>query len=146
MEYKIYNINRINNNGFFIGYASIFNIEDSYKDLVLPNAFANSLKNKNLEDIKMLWQHNPETIIGKYININEDYMGLKVEGQINLSNKNIVSDLIKNNYIKGLSIGYRVINADYDKKGRRILKNINLIEISLVKFPANKFAKIIFYK
>ena len=37
-------IKGINNLGKFYGYASVFNVKDSYNDIILPSAFKNSLK------------------------------------------------------------------------------------------------------
>ena len=33
--------------GKFCGYASVFNVKDSYNDIVLPSAFKNTLLKKN---------------------------------------------------------------------------------------------------
>ena len=39
-------IKQINNLGKFCGYASVFNIKDSYNDIVLPQAFKKTLSKK----------------------------------------------------------------------------------------------------
>ena len=143
MEYKTIKINNFDTEkGTFYGYASIFNVEDSYNDIVLAGAFKDSLILKNTKDIKMFWQHNQKMEIGKYIDIHEDQIGLFVEGQIDIVNNYKNYSLVKNNFVNGLSIGYKADKFKFDKKGRRILEKINLLEISLVKFPANKLSNI----
>jgi uncharacterized protein len=53
--------------GKFCGYASVFNIRDSYNDIVLPMAFEKTLQRKNIkQDIKLLWQHAQDKPIGYF--------------------------------------------------------------------------------
>lgn len=149
LEYKENNsiTNKITtNNGLFYGYASVSNVEDSYNDIILNHAFADTLKNKKVEDINLLWQHNKENKIGKFNFIKEDCIGLYVEGEIDIKNNSNIYSYVKNGFIKGLSIGYKVDNAYFDDKGRRIIKKIDLIEISIVSFPANKHSNITYCK
>ena len=132
-----------NKNAIFRGYAIIFNIKDSYNDVITNSAFKNSLL-KGIKNIPLLWQHNQDKQIGYFNNIIEDFVGLYVEGvieNINKENKEIYS-FIKNNIVNGLSIGYTVNDFKIDKKNRRVLTNINLKEISIVSFPANKLSSI----
>lgn len=135
-------------NGKFYGYASVFNVKDSYDDIILNGAFKDSLESKNINDIKLLWQHKKDKIIGKFNIIREDSVGLYVEGELeNINNENInIYSYIKNRFINGLSIGYRVKDASFDNKGCRILKKVDLIEISLVSSPANKYSEITYCK
>ncbi len=44
------------------GYVSVFGVRDSYNELVMPGAFADSLAKHKREGTKplMLWQHNPD--------------------------------------------------------------------------------------
>lgn len=138
MEYKaIQNIKE--ENGIFYGYASVFNVEDSYNDIILNGAFKKSLKNKNIADIELLWEHDKQKPIGKFNIIREDSVGLYVEGKIDDISK---YSYIKSSFINGLSIGYKVDDCYFDDKGRRILKDVNLIEISVVNYPANKYSNI----
>jgi HK97 family phage prohead protease len=127
----------------FYGYASVFNVRDSYNDIVLPTAFKNSLKLKEIKNIKLLWQHNRQKPIGYFINMYEDQIGLFVEGEFDNYN---AYNLVRNNLISGLSIGYKIKNCEVDAKNRRILKDLDLMEISVVSFPANKHSKITYCK
>jgi HK97 family phage prohead protease len=129
--------------GTFYGYASIFNTRDSHNDIILPKAFENSLKIKGVSNIKLFWQHDSSRQIGYFTNIHEDYLGLFVEGKFD-NYKSYC--LVKNNIVSGLSIGYRTKNYNFDKNGSRILGEIDLIEISVVNFPANKHSKVTYCK
>lgn len=143
----ILEIKSIDNLGQFSGYASVFNIIDSYNDIILPQAFKNSLNNN--KEVKMLWQHQQDKPIGYFTTIKEDSIGLYVEGQILLDLQQGLEayKLIKNRGVNGLSIGYCVKQAEYDSKNNtRIIKEIDLFEISIVTFPANKYSNITYCK
>ena len=143
-------IKNINDCGKFCGYASVFNVVDSYKDIILPSAFKNTIESKNIRsDIKMLWQHKQDQPIGYFNIIKEDTIGLYVEGQILLNTQQgqEAYSLIKNKSVNGLSIGYIVKDAEYDTKNNaRLIKEVELFEISIVTFPANKYSNITYCK
>ncbi len=135
----------LDDNGYFKGYASIFNIKDSYNDVILPGAFKNSLKQN--PSIKLLWQHDHKEPIGIISEIKEDEKGLLVSGKLlmELQRAKEAYALIANNVIKGLSIGY-TIEDYFTESNINYLTKINLVEISLVTFPANKLAGINYLK
>jgi len=145
-----FEIKSLDEAGRFSGYASVFNIEDSYKDIILPSAFKKTLEERDVKkSIKLLWQHSAEEPIGYFDLIQEDNVGLYVEGKILLDvekGKEAYS-LIKNGAISGLSIGYNVKKAKFNNdNGTRVISAIDLWEISVVTFPANKFSNITFCK
>ncbi|MBA8667032.1 HK97 family phage prohead protease [Holosporaceae bacterium 'Namur'] len=135
----------INEEGFFKGYASVFNVKDSHNDLIMPGAFTDSLK-MNL-NIKLLWQHDQKEPIGIINKMSQDEKGLLVEGRLllDLNRAREAYSLITNQIIKGLSIGYTIVDYFIEKQTRYLTK-LNLIEISLVTFPANKYAEINYIK
>ena len=146
-----FEIKSIDESGKFYGYASVFNLEDSYHDIVLPNAFTRTLERKSNvgRDIKLLWQHSPEKPIGVFDKIIEDSVGLYVEGRIlmDVEKGREAYSLMKSGAVSGLSIGYSVKNAMVDKvSGIRTISEIDLFEISVVTFPANKYANITYVK
>lgn len=134
--------------GIFTGYGSIFDDEpDSYGDVIERGAFSKTLLNqgRNKNGIAMLYQHNHDMPIGVWTEMVEDNVGLKVKGQlaINTSNGKDAYELMKLGAIKGLSIGYTVKREEMNHdKGCRILKEIELWEISPVTFPAKVSATI----
>ena len=130
--------------GLFFGYASIFNLEDSCKDIIINKAFKDTItKNKT---IPLLWQHDRNKIIGNIYNLREDYIGLYIEGKVNYVKYYKIYSLIKNNLLNGLSIGYIANKFTFNPKGRRIIKSLDLIEVSLVLSPANKLSNVIYCK
>lgn len=130
----------------FEGYGSVFDVEDSYGDIVMRGAFQSTLS-KSLP--VMLWQHNADQPIGVWVTANEDQKGLYLKGEINLEVQagREAYSLIKQKAIKGLSIGYVTEEEEYDHmKGVRKLKKIKLVEVSIVTFPANTHANVIGWK
>jgi HK97 family phage prohead protease len=122
--------------GTFTGYASIWDVVDSYGDSVAKGAFRKTLRDN--ESFPMLWSHNTDTPIG-IITGKEDKTGLAVEGKLNLEVQRAVEirSLMKQKAIKGLSIGYQTLKEDADREaGTRILKEIKLWEISPCVFQA----------
>lgn len=127
--------------GVVEGYGSVFNVEDSVKDIVAPGAFKASIESRRP---KMLWQHDPERPIGVWDEVREDDRGLYVKGRLALKTSQgaEVYALLQAGAIDGLSIGYRPVQSEPDGQGRRILKAIDLWEVSIVTFPANAHATI----
>ena len=74
----------------------------------------------------------------------EDDYGLKIEAEIN--NKTLLgaeaSALIKQKAVSGLSIGFTIKSSDYNSQGLRVIEEVELMEISIVTFPANSRAGI----
>ena len=129
-------IKEITDEGKVTGYGSVFGIEDSYGDVVDKGAFLLSLKERMP---KMLYQHNPSDIVGKWTVANEDSHGLFLEGQImkQLSKGQEVLTLLKEKVLDGLSIGFRTRKAFWDEKDEtRHLTQVDLMEVSFVTFPA----------
>lgn len=135
----------VSEEGTFEGYGSIFNNVDSYGEKVAPGAFGESLARHQREGTKplMLWQHNSDEPIGVWENLAEDGKGLKGTGKFVLETARgrEAHALLKAGAIRGLSIGYREIEAEPDGNNR-ILKKLDLMEISVVSFPANRRANV----
>lgn len=121
------------------GYASLFGIADQGGDVVMAGAYARSLMRLAAEGraVKMLWQHDPAEPIGVWEDIREDAKGLKVRGRIltEVDRGREAVALIAAGAIDGLSIGYRTVTAEKDAKGQRLLREVELWEVSLVTFP-----------
>jgi hypothetical protein len=131
--------------GAFEGYASLFGLRDSCGDIVAPGAFAQSLRRRGAADVKMLWQHRPDEPIGVWREIGEDSRGLKVTGRLDLSvgRAREALSLIRAGALDGLSIGFRTLRSVTDRAiGARRLLEIDLMEISIVTFPALPQARI----
>lgn len=135
----------VSQEGTFTGYGSIFGNVDSYGEKVMPGAFAESLARHRKEGSKplMLWQHDPSEPIGVWEDLAEDGKGLRGTGRFVLETTRgrEAYALLKAGALKGLSIGYREIEAEPDGN-IRLLKKLDLMEISIVSFPANRRARI----
>jgi HK97 family phage prohead protease len=134
----------LNEEGKFSGYASVFNVPDRQNDIVLPGAFKRTLIERGGE-VKLLWQHSFEEPIGVIENLYEDNTGLFMEARLllDVSRGKEAYSLLKAGAVEGLSIGYTVTQYDYaPKTGHRLIKDVDLWEVSLVTFPANAQAKV----
>ncbi|MBD9525589.1 HK97 family phage prohead protease [Paracoccus sp. PAR01] len=128
------------------GYASLFGLTDQGGDIVQKGAYAASLKRLAArgDKVRMLWQHDPTRPIGVWDEIREDEKGLWVKGRLlpEIAQAREAAALIAAGAIDGLSIGYRTISAERDGKGRRLLSEVELWEVSLVTFPMLAEAKV----
>ena len=133
--------------GTFEGYASVFNNKDLGNDVIRRGAFADTLKGKKPKQIKLLYQHKTDEPIGVIDSLSEDNRGLYIKGRLAMGTQKgkEVYELMKMGAIDSMSIGYRMSADDYKydpKDKRRIIKSVDLMEISLVTFPMNPKAKI----
>jgi uncharacterized protein len=123
------------------GYASTWDL-DQGNDIIVKGAFAQTLS-KNPGRVKMLWQHKMDTPIGKPQLMREDDKGLYVEAYIAKTAKGDEAlELMRTGIIDRMSIGFTVTDQDYDEKGVRVIKNVELFEFSAVTWPMNEAAVI----
>jgi HK97 family phage prohead protease len=133
--------------GVFSGYGSIFGNKDLGGDVIVEGAFAKSIGRKGAKAVKLLYQHKSDEPIGVFDEIVEDDRGLKVKGRLAMGTQRgrEVHELMKMGALDGLSIGYRVDpkGVEYDEKGKtRMIKSVDLMEISAVTFPMNPRARV----
>ena len=131
--------------GRFEGYACLFGKEDLGHDIIQPGAFTKSLARRGLSGIKLLYQHDPAQPVGQWLTIREDARGLFVEGKLALDVEKAreIRSMMKAGILDGLSIGFRTIRGQADKKsGVRYLIELDLWEISVVTFPMQPDARI----
>lgn len=127
--------------GYFTGYASVFDYVDKQQDVILSGAF----KSAKPEKVKLLWQHDFLQPIGIIKHLSEDDYGLFVEGKfiLDIQRAREAYALLKNGAISGLSIGYNVKDSAYDAETAiRLIRSVELHEISIVTFPANDLAEV----
>ncbi|WP_050929422.1 HK97 family phage prohead protease [Aestuariivita boseongensis] len=128
------------------GYASLFEQADQGGDIVGKGAYAASLKALGADGrrVKMLWQHDPAQPIGVWDEVREDARGLYVKGRLldgTQKGREAIA-LIEAGAIDGLSIGYRTVKAAKTEAGQRLLKELELWEVSLVTFPMLPSARV----
>lgn len=128
--------------GLFEGYASTFGGVDEYNDTIVAGAYKDTLARRKP---MMFYGHNPGRVIGKWLHLSEDAKGLHVVGELTPGNSDAqdVYASMKHGALSGMSIGFRVPKGGSEEKdGRRHLKKIDLIEISVVSLPADHSAQI----
>lgn len=134
--------------GTIRGYASRFGEKDSQGDIVVPGAFARSIAKikESGRQLPMLWQHMSSEPLGPWTEVEEDEQGLRVTGRLLIDaveRAREVYALVKERVITGLSIGFRLLEWDFNPTiGAFLLKEIDLWENSLVTFPALDSARI----
>jgi len=143
----VLDIKAIGDDGLFSGYGSVFGNKDSYGDIVMPGAFAKSLSahRKAKSRPAMFWMHDMKEPIGSWSKMEEDDKGLYVEGSLNMDVQRAreVYSLLKRGDIAGLSIGYYEVKAtDDETQAARLLKQLELVEVSVVSIGANPAALI----
>lgn len=143
----------------FSGYGAAFGNIDSYGDVIAPGAFAQFLS--DVEKGKQPWpsmlsQHGAMgltsedlTPIGAWTSLAEDGKGLVSAGDLAKTQRGIemhtLMSMKPRPAIDGLSIGYIAKKFDPRTKPdepRRTLREIVLVEISPVTFPANRKARV----
>jgi HK97 family phage prohead protease len=130
----------VKEDGTFSGYASKFNVVDQGGDIVVPGAFRRSLAQRKP---KMLWGHDSNQPIGVWTAVEEDDIGLKVEGKLllDISKGREVHQMMKAKVVEAMSIGYLTRKSE-TRGGNRALLDLDLLEISVVTFPMLEEARI----
>jgi len=134
----------------FSGYGAVFGNVDSYGDVIAPGAFAKSLAQHLTEGTEPMMFLNHDAFgslpIGRWTDMSEDGYGLKVSGELldtSMGRDTYVA--LKAGALNGLSIGFRPIAFDMRSKPedpRRTLKEVDLVEVSVVTLPANTKARV----
>jgi len=128
----------LTSDGTVEGYASLFGEVDQARDMVMPGAFTQTLQSRGLRRIPMLFQHDPSEPIGIWLELAEDFRGLKARGRLipEVARARELLSLVQAGAIDGLSIGYRTVRGKIDPKTRiRKLYQVDLWEVSIVTFP-----------
>lgn len=131
------------------GYGAVFSNVDSYGDVIRPGAFAKSLAAHIAAGTApaMLFNHRAIDLpIGVWTSLEEDANGLKMEGSfLDTTAGTDAYKCVKAGAISGLSIGFIVTAFDVERDGdvlRRFITEVDLIEVSVVNFPANDLARV----
>ena len=122
------------------GYGAVFANRDRGGDRIVAGAFTESIAVR--PKLPMLFEHRE--VVGVWTELREDQKGLYVAGKISdTAQGRDARTLAVDGAITGLSIGYRVAadGADYDHTGR-VLKKLDVHEISLTALPMNDLARI----
>lgn len=145
-DFKIKQIDE-EDEGFFIfeGFASTFGNIDHDSERMIQGAFKESLKKKMPV---VLWQHNSREPIGMPIELKETDEGLFIKARLPKADTFVSGRVIpqmKVGSVTKMSIGFFILEANEEKTDDRWILNItkvDLLEFSLVTFPANDLAEV----
>lgn len=137
--------------GVFTGYASVFGNTDSYGEVVVKGAFAESLEAQDA--FPVYWSHqmsDPMMNIGKTLEIYEDDHGLFVKGQLDLDSPMgaQVYRLIKDGRVNQMSFAFDVEDFKQAKSadgGDDVIElhKLKLHEVSVVQVGANQATELL---
>jgi HK97 family phage prohead protease len=130
----------------FEGYASTFGNVDLGNDIIARGAFANSLAKS--AEVPVLWQHQMSEPVGKSTNLYEDDKGLYIKAILPKADTLVSGRIIpqmKVGSIREMSIGFFTKDSEFEKNVR-ILKEIDLFEVSLVTKAMNPQALVSGFK
>ncbi len=131
--------------GVFVGYASLFGRRDQSGDIVMPGAFRDTIAKRGSQGVRMLFQHDAAEPVGTWLELKETERGLHVTGRLdaNVQRGRELFSLLESKGLDGLSIGFRALAAMRDRaSGARLIRQIDLWEISLVTFPMLEGARV----
>lgn len=132
--------------GRFEGYASVWDSVDSYGDTIQRGAFSKTLQahEERGRKPKMLYGHSMNVVIGKWLEMREDDRGLFVRGELTPGHRmaDDVHASLRHGALDGLSIGFIDRDSEELEGGGRLLKEIDLREVSVVSMPAEERALI----
>jgi HK97 family phage prohead protease len=118
------------------GYASTW-ARDLGNDVVHPGAFKQTLESGSR--VRFLYAHDASQVLGRPQELKEDAQGLY--GRFKISKTRLGHDvhtLLQDGSLDSFSIGFLARDFDHDEKaGVRNLKQVDLLEISVVALPMN---------
>jgi HK97 family phage prohead protease len=126
----------------FSAYASTFGNVDEGGDVIAKGAFDKTLAERDFRPL--LWQHDMRQPIGVEKSIKVDDKGLLGTWTLlKMGMGEYAYECLKNGAVRAMSIGYvpQVVEYDYqDDNSPRILKQLDLLENSVVSLPMNEEA------
>ena len=121
---------------FIEGYASTNDIDRS-GDVVAAGVWEKGLENY-LKNPIILAYHDYTKPVGRMVEHKVDGKGLWIKARISPAAEHVY-DLVKDGIMTAFSIGFRVIDAEYNQAAEVFLiKEVELHEISVVPVPANQ--------
>lgn len=141
--------------GQFEGYAAVFGNKDSYGDVIIAGAFADTLADDFGPDgkgVPTYWCHDfkdPFKNIGSTIWAREDSKGLRVRVQLDLDTQNAKQTLklLKEGRVNQMSFGYSVLEGAFVESEEHgyyyELRKLKLHEVSVVPIGANQETEIL---
>jgi HK97 family phage prohead protease/HK97 family phage major capsid protein len=121
---------------FIEGYASTVDIDRS-GDVVPKSVWEKGIQNY-LKNPIILAQHDYDDPIGRMTEYKVDDKGLWVKARISSAAEEVFG-LIKDKILTAFSIGFRILDAEYNSAAEVfVIKELELVEISVVSVPCNQ--------
>ena len=118
------------------GYASTIDV-DRMNDVIPTSVWEKGIVNY-LRNPIILSQHDHDDPIGRMIDYRIDSKGLWIKARISAAAEQVYG-LVKDEVVTAFSVGFRVIDAAYDAATELfVIKELELVEISVVSIPANQ--------
>ncbi len=132
-----FELKEVNEDGTFVGIASIYGVEDLGGDIIDKGAFKKTISEN--PTIPILWQHMSSEVIGQG-SVKEWQGKILLDGKLDLEDPTAVKAYrkMKGGLIKGLSIGFNTVKSTWeDIEGRMVrhISELKLWEVSVVTFP-----------
>lgn len=146
LPFEVKEINEDSEYFTFEGYASTFGNIDLGDDIIVRGAFSETLRKNSV--VPVLWQHQMSEPVGKSITLYEDDKGLYIKAILPKSDTLVSGRIIpqmKVGSIREMSIGFMTRDSEMEK-GVRLLKEIELFEVSLVTKAMNPQALVSGFK
>lgn len=133
----------VDKNGYFEGYASVFNVKDEQNDIIVKGAFTKSIQQyARLKKFpNMYFNHDPSIPIGTWMRMEEDDYGLYVVGKLLFIMPMAQAvEAMMHRMSVGLSVGINITSSQI-QNGIRNICEVDLREISVTRQPANHKAR-----
>jgi HK97 family phage prohead protease len=141
VDWDVSKIKSADGNVVIEGYANTVD-KDRVGDVVIPEAFEKTLPGY-LENPVLLFQHDWDKVIGTVAEAKITDKGLWIKARLSAAGD--VADVrtkIMEGALKTFSIGYNEVDAVYNESTKtNLVKEIELLEISVVTIPCNAQAK-----
>ncbi len=128
------------------GYAATFRRLDAQSDLIQPGSFCDTLLRRR-HRIPLPWQHDITEPLGRIQDIQEDDRGLWFRAELLPTRRGVDAlRLIHSGALRECSIGFlpRRVRFQIHRGHRvRLVRELELVEISLVTLAANPAARIL---
>ena len=130
--------------GYFAVFDQPYEVCPGWIETVAPGAFSRTLREG--KDVKVLWNHNTDLVLGSTENrtahLSEDDVGLHGPVEINEEDqdaKNAIARVARGD-VRGCSFGFEIrgMEESWDENGtyRTRLTDVELFEVSPCTFPA----------
>jgi len=133
--------------GTFEGIAAVFSNIDRQNDIIQPGAFLETLKDFPKHGF-LASAHDWSEPVGTIDEARETAEGLYVKGEFHTTLKaqslrKYVRERLERGKSVAMSIGFKATADTFDEeKGVRLIKGIELYEVSIVTVPANASARV----